>query len=45
MNYCLQVDGAITGRGGGGGRGAYKKGGKGGLLSGSLRYFQKQKEL
>ena len=42
MNFCLQVDGAITG---GGGRRAYKKGGKGELLSGSLRYFQKQKEL
>ena len=43
MNFCLQVDGAITGGGGGGG-GAYKRGGTGEVLSGSLRYFQKQKE-
>ena len=36
---------SYNGEGGGGGRRAYKKGGKGELLSGSLRYFQKQKEL
>lgn len=34
-------DGAITGGGGG----AYKKGREGELLSGSLLYFRKQKEL
>ena len=45
MNFCLQVDGAVTGGGGGEllRRGGEKK--KGELLSGSLRYFQKQKEL
>ena len=31
--FCLNVDGSIAGR-------AYKGGGGGGLISGSLRYYQ-----